>query len=553
MRVQIIRPEELRLTANGPGVPGQEGVIYQTPRNGSTMSRTYIWNGERHVQFGQPEVEALVSGDWVPPSRTVGADNEQPVGIIKPVKRFGRLAANFLTGLWTLTGSAATVTQGYTGWDGNGAKTGIVSRTGQQAMLKVAMGNAAGGGNTSHEITLTSIATNMLQRQLGGKLGLWVYIERQPGYQPAGTLAGTLQIDISTTTGGSNAMYAGWNSNQIKEGWNFLKFVQRNPAAYVTGSGVVEYHPFGTVVSSFGTGADTDIVNGTVNRLRINWSNMADATLYFDSLWTDFDVTPQICLGNDAGINLVEIALPIFQQYGWVGYAAFPFNVVDSGTANFTQQPDLMGYDPSRLQTLYSAGWDVINHTLTHASLGTYTSEAAIVAQMRQSQAWLAEYGFVRGMEFYASPQSSSSRLSDTVIRQLGFKLQRHARGANVAVTPFGIPNPDHIGSIDMGGTTSSGVSAVTGGAASSVMGWQIASRLIRMLDVCEAYGDTLHAFWHGITTSGDTGSGEDLTGDNLLLTASAFRRFCDDVRARELAGRLIVCKGMTGFYYGTN
>ena len=61
MHVQIVRPEELRLTANGPGVPGQEGVIYQTPRNGSTMSRTYIWNGERHVQFGQPEVEALVS------------------------------------------------------------------------------------------------------------------------------------------------------------------------------------------------------------------------------------------------------------------------------------------------------------------------------------------------------------------------------------------------------------------------------------------------------------------------------------------------------------
>jgi hypothetical protein len=65
MRVQIVRPEELRLTAKGPGVPGQEGVIYQTMRNGNTMSRTYIWNGERHVQFGQPEVESLVSGDGI--------------------------------------------------------------------------------------------------------------------------------------------------------------------------------------------------------------------------------------------------------------------------------------------------------------------------------------------------------------------------------------------------------------------------------------------------------------------------------------------------------
>ncbi len=221
-------------------------------------------------------IRGAVSGDSFLPQRTVGAESEQPAGIIKPVKRFGRLAANFASGLWTVSGGTATVTQGYTGWDGAGAKTGIQSRTGQPGMLKAVMAAAGASGNAAHEITLSSVATNMLTRQLAGKLGLWVYVERQPGYEPAGTLAGTLAIDISTASASTNGMYAGWNSNQIKEGWNFLKLVQRNPAAYVVGSGVAEYHPFGTLFTSFGTGADTDLVNGTVNRLRINWSNMAD-------------------------------------------------------------------------------------------------------------------------------------------------------------------------------------------------------------------------------------------------------------------------------------
>ena len=104
-----------------------------------------------------------------------------------------------------------------------------------------------------------------------------------------------------------------------------------------------------------------------------------------------------------------------------------------------------------------------------------------------------------------------------------------------------------------MGSSGSSGIAVTTGGVATSISGWQIYSKLARALDVCEAYGDSLHAFWHGITTSGDTGTGENATGDSLLLTKSAFERFCDDARAREQAGRLIVNKGMTGYYYGTN
>lgn len=56
-----------------------------------------------------------------------------------------------------------------------------------------------------------------------------------------------------------------------------------------------------------------------------------------------------------------------------------------------------------------------------------------------------------------------------------------------------------------------------------------------------------------GITTAGDTASGEGLTGDNLLMYASAFRAAMAYIRTQEQAGNLTVCRGVSGFYYGSN
>ncbi|HMN15203.1 MAG TPA: polysaccharide deacetylase family protein [Bellilinea sp.] len=489
----------------------------------------------------------LVEGELFPlgPSRYVGYEGEQPAEITGVVKKYGRLVTNFTTGRWTLSSGAPTLIQGYTGWDGSGNKIGITSRTGQPEMLKVVP-----AANTSEEIRINNPETDILTAALNGKLGIWLYIESQPGYQANGTVAGSINLDISTTSAGTNRMYVGFNANQLREGWNFLKFVQRNPAAYVVGSGVTEYHPFGITITSLGTGADTDLVNGSLSRLLISWSNMLGATLYFDSIWTDFDATPQVVLGNDGGVNLIEIALPVFEQYGWVGYLAETFNTVDSGTANCTLQSNFTK-DMTRPTAIYAAGWDVINHTVTHPSVGKYTREAAIVYQVEQAKAWLLAQGYIRGTEFYASPQSSSSRLSEGVIKSLGYKLQRHTLKWNVSVTPFGVDNPHHIGAIDIGSSSASGIMKVTGGVSSPVNGWQVASKIKRAIDVVVAYGDSIFPFWHGITTTGDSGSGEDLTGDNLLLTESAFRLSMAHIRELELAGSLRVCPGITGFWYG--
>lgn len=479
--------------------------------------------------------------------RMVGADLEQPIEIIAPVKKFGKLAARFGSGQWTAVTGSPVLTQGYMGYDANGVKTGVVSRTGMPDMLK-----AVPASNSDEGIQIGSFASNFLTKSLAGKIGLWVYVDKLPGYGVAETANGSIAITLSTNAGTtSNALAVSFNANQVREGWNFLKFVQRNPAAYTPGSGATEYHPFGVSCTGYGTGADSNVVDTDVARAKIGWKNMMGATLYFDSLWTDFDSTAQAVLGCDGGLNFTEIAIPKFSSFGWVGYTAFPYNTVDSGTANNTIQPSLSANAYSAGAAAAAKGWDVINHSLTHPSLGSYLNASDIAYQLLQSKSWLIEMGYTKGCEFYASPQSSSSRLSDKVIKDIGFKLQRHARKWNCSVTPYGIDNPQQVGSIDMGSATSGGVSGVTGGATISVSGWQKASKIKVAVDVACDYGDCVWLFWHGITTLGDTGSGEDLTGDNLLLTSSSFRSVLDYIRQKEVAGLMTIPKGITGFWYG--
>lgn len=408
--------------------------------------------------------------------------------------------------------------------------------------------------NTTEQIRLQTFATNMVTPSLNGKFGLWVYVALQPGYQVGGTPAGTITVELTTNAATmSNGLGVGFNTNQIREGWNFLTFVMRDFEAYQPASGVTEYHPFGVSASGYGSAADANILTTPLARLQISWANMLGAELYFDSIWTDFECQAQMVMGYDGGSNFLTIAKPIMDEFGIVGYCAQPYNTVDSGTSNNTVQANLMSNSFAEALAAYADGWDSINHTVTHPSVGGMSSEAAIVYQLEQARAWQIEMGLIRGSEFYASPQSSSSRLSEAVIKGMGFKLQRHARRAWTPITPWGLDNTHHVGGLDIGSAVSGGVATVTGGVSGSVSGWQAFSKCRRAIDIAEAYGQTVHVFWHGVTSTGDTGSGEDATGDDLLVTTSAFRKFCEYAATRRAAGALTICDGYTGFWYGSN
>lgn len=496
-------------------------------------------------------VQSLVSGAGHLPQRMVGYNQEQPAGITKPVRAFGKLAARFGSGQWTATGGTPTLTQGHTGWDGAGVKNGVTSLTGMPDMLKAVA--SSDNASVTNQITLGTFATNMLTKTLGGKVRLVVYLEAQKGYQAGGSAVGSLGMEIGTNADQSNPLFVSWSSNQLREGWNFLDFVMRNPLAYQDGSGEAEHHPFGVTALNYGTGANSNIKDSAAAFLKLSWDNLNGSTLYFDSLWCGWDAKAQVVLGCDSGINLEQIAAPIFASYGWVGYLAMPYRIWASGSYQALDMDGTDGTDVAQMLRLYAQGWDMVNHTINHLAASALTSEAAIAYEVDMARAWQYENDMPRGAEFYASPQSSTSRLSEAVIKAGGFVLQRHARKWNVSVTPWGVDNPHHIGSLDISSNATAAYSTTTAGSSAAVTGLQTASKINRCIDIAIAYGATVFPFWHGITTVGDAGTGETLTGDNLLMYASAFTQAMAYIRAREQAGDLTVCRGVTGFYYGSN
>lgn len=406
----------------------------------------------------------------------------------------------------------------------------IGSRTGAPTMLKA----VPLSGQTIFTLAPANIGTPY--PLCTGPVGLWVYIASLPGHGAAGTPTATLTLALGTRTNGTAGNYfnVSFNANVLREGWNFL-ICKHDAAPFPSGFGVIE--------SEIADGADANIENGLSFIQVIMNAAMVGATLYFDSMWANFTQKPQLVLGCDGfAADLTATALPIFQSYGWVGYCAAALS--GAGTETETTMQTGAGKvfatyqsaaSVARIQACYDAGWDVIDHSATHRRLGDMTDKAVIAFERHRSQQWRLGNGWVRGSEFYAAPQGSTSRVAEGVLRQLGVVSQRNGRGFGTSVTPHGIDNPHQVGSFDMGSLTVG----------------QTFANLKAALDACVAHGVSAHMFWHFIQTAGDPGDGTGSTGDALYIYASSFRLFMAYARSLEQGGALTVCKGYSGFYYG--
>mgnify|MGYP001463533936 CR=1 FL=1 len=406
----------------------------------------------------------------------------------------------------------------------------IGSRTGAPTMLKA----VPVSGQTIFTVMPANIGTPY--PLCTGPVGLWVYIASLPGHGAGGTPTAALTLGLGTRTNGTAGNYfnVSFNANVLREGWNFL-ICKRGAAPFPSGFGVIE--------ADITDGADANIANGLSFIQVIMNAAMVGATLYFDSMWANFSQKPQLVLGCDAfAADLTATALPIFQSYGWVGYCAAALS--GAGTETETTMQTGAGKNfatfqsptsQARIQACYDAGWDVIDHSATHRRLGDMTDKGVIAFERNRGQQWRLGNGWVRGSEFYAAPQGSTSRVAEGVLRQLGVVSQRNGRGFGTSVTPHGIDNPHQVGSFDMGSLTVG----------------QTFANLKAALDACVAHGVSAHMFWHFIQTAGDPGDGTGSTGDALYIYASSFRLFMAYARSLEQAGTLTVCKGYSGFYYG--
>ncbi|MEQ1637256.1 MAG: hypothetical protein ABL903_11225 [Methylococcales bacterium] len=362
---------------------------------------------------------------------------------------------------------------------------------------------------------------------LRGRFGLWMYCANQRGYGPGQEPDTTFHIVMTTAVDLSfdNAVDISFNANQIREGWNFLKYVD-NPKG----------HPMGIDKAFWGDGSGGDIVNNPVTAIQI-YCDAPDigATWYFDSLWTGFTTKPQIVLGcDDANDSLLNYCIPQFKQVGWIGYIATPYRVWESGSYKVTRWVN----NPYIARALNEAPqWDIINHTVNHLRVGDLTRKADITYELTAQTTWLRSQGVPdKGLMFYASPQSSSSRLSDKTIKSLGFTVQRHYRKQNTCLTQFGIDNPQHIGAFALDDQYEA----------------QSFDKIKAAIDIVIAYEDTSNLYWHDIIDdSNNPQDGISTTGNSYSIYKSTWDKVMHYIRTLELDGKVTIAKGMTGFVQG--
>jgi hypothetical protein len=355
-----------------------------------------------------------------------------------------------------------------------------------------------------------------------GRFGIWIYCKNQPGYAPLGSVNSSINIEMTSDASGNwNSGFGIWfNSNQLREGWNFLKYIN-NPIG----------HPEGVGDYCWGMTKD-QILTQPVYTIKIyaGGNTNTGATWYLDSLWTDFKNKPQIVLGSDEDSpELQSYCLPVFQNYGWSGYVAAPYRVWTSGSTTVTN------WDRNRpvLVAMANAGWETINHTVNHLRMGDLTKASSIKYEILGEDSFLRSLGLSKGLNFYASPQSSSSRLSDSTIISTGLIVaQRHARKSNISITPFGVDNPHHLGSVGLDRKSFNEIKT--------------------QIDIIAAYEDTNFMYWHEVTAQGDPGDGSGFA-DSTIMYKSTWDMTMGHIRNLELNDKVKVKKGFADFLYGAN
>ena len=493
-------------------------------------------------------------------SRIIKASNswmdDQPVGITSPVRSAGKLVCSFRAAEWGGYGGNAggTGLSDTTGFDAYGNKTGTytngygtnpVSITGHPTLLKCVPTDAANEGIGSP----TTFATTIKTAQISGKIGLWLYVE--------GPSSSAVRMNLSTLAGdNSNGIEISWTSAVVKPGWNFLVAVLRNPAAYTLGNSAYEYHPDGVAISTTGTGANFNIIDNPIAAIRIYLASPdTGSAYYFDSLWTDFDTQAQYTLGFDASDNSIyNLALPLMRHRG---YVSTNFYYIDSASKRIVTDYTLSTAD--NLHRFYDAGWEVVNHSATHIpgtlgtpTMATLTNAAEIAYELRALRAMFMAEGFVRGSHFYVSPNSATSELAEKVIADIGYPLQRHGQAnAFLQITPYGLPNPRKGGGIYIGSSTAVG-RKTTGGVSAQVTGFhQIQQAKEGYIDTAIAYGATLQLFTHGVESTGDDGTGNQVPTNANNIKYSHLQKLLEYLNEKEDAGEIRGLEGSDHLWYG--
>jgi peptidoglycan/xylan/chitin deacetylase (PgdA/CDA1 family) len=118
---------------------------------------------------------------------------------------------------------------------------------------------------------------------------------------------------------------------------------------------------------------------------------------------------------DDSDISIVTGAYPILSAAGYKATVYVNTNAV--GTAGHLSTANLI--------TLYNAGWDLGNHSMSHVGFDTLTYEEQL-AELVGCTAQLNEWGFSRAASHFAYPLGVKGTDSETALRVAGIHTARY-------------------------------------------------------------------------------------------------------------------------------
>ncbi|MBD2847083.1 S-layer homology domain-containing protein [Paenibacillus sp. IB182496] len=134
----------------------------------------------------------------------------------------------------------------------------------------------------------------------------------------------------------------------------------------------------------------------------------------FDALYRDYAGKGKVMIQFDDGWSSVySKAFPMMQAKGFSG----SFGIVTDfiGTKNYATL--------AQLDEMYAAGWDMFNHTATHASL-TGVSAAEAEEEVRAARAFLLRHRMARGADYLAYPYGDYNEATVDIVA----RYSRYAR-----------------------------------------------------------------------------------------------------------------------------
>jgi len=325
---------------------------------------------------------------------------------------------------------------------------------------------------------------------VGTTFALLVYCHR---------LGGNAKIVLRMGSSSSNYITYTWAqlSGMLVEGWNVLLASTSEPIS--TGGAVggqQDYQTGGVTKNGWQVGAGTYAFGTDVGYMAIEMQGIvANTTHWIEGLYIGGRDKARLTIGFDIQGSGLDGAVSIMRKYGLVGYAATP-------TGNGTPaNPQYLwsAADVARLQSLYSSGWEVVGHSVSHNSFGTIVDDGVLAMEYESCREQIRAIGCYSGADLYTSPNNSYSNRTVAVGARAGIKWMRHGINAPMLQSRgvCGLANP-----LVQGSTT------IANGDGQVSQAAEIARRL-GYIDLLILYGAAGHIYSHaivaGASTSNDT------------------------------------------------